>query len=520
MRLRVGVGLALLALVSSACGSSGPASLVFVEITPAQPKLGDITTVKFAATDSRGLPAEGIPVTFELQREAGGVTLSPRQSSTTQGSGEVITQVTATGRVASVVVVARAGDKVAQSPPITFAGSAVSARGITFQCGPVAGVGSGGIRAISAYGRTRELIAGVKVECTAHVSDRNGDGISGTLVSFLTEAGTIGPLAESVSDGVGNATVLYKTSYPLPEDVLPGKYSHQPVESTTHIGQHLAPEWMSPWLWQSNPMDVTIPLPDPSCPGGCDEPRRADPIRPNRVNNPRDNLVAMIAVTTGEESFVDLNNNGVYDDGEPFVDTTEPFVDNNDNGTWDAGELYIDTDGDGMWTGKNGVYDGATLIWAQNRLLWTGLPNDYDYDESRPANPPQGYLPTIKRLLPLNTNVVNIPHLGLQAARFRIADPWFNTFAQNGSSDGCIAKYSSAVSVVPEIFGWGGIRFDYPSIEDVQMTIVDAHEPDEPGMPPPPPSSYVVDMYCRTTASPNGGHVVEFYVGGVGGIAN
>jgi hypothetical protein len=516
MRLRRGVGLILLAASLSACGDNNPASLVFVEISPAQPKLGDITTVKFAATDSRGLPAEGIVVDFELQRDVGGVTLAPTQSSTTQGRGEVITQVTASGRVASVVVVARAGDKVAQSPPISFAGSAVSARGITFQCGPVSGEGSGGVNAIMAYGLNRDLIAGVKVHCTAHVADRNGDGISGALVSFVTEAGTIGPTAESLTDVVGNATVLYKTSLPLPEDVLPGKFVHQPQGGTQHIGQPLAPAFMMPWEWRVNPM--TGMLPDPACPGGCDEPRRSDPIRPGRINNPRDNLVAMIAVTAGEEAFLDLNNNGVFDPdlGETFEDTTEPFVDSNDNGTWDSGELYIDTNGDGSWTGKNGVYDGSTLIWAQNRLLWTGLPNPYDYQDTAPPNPPQGYIPSLMRIFP--TGAITIQHHQSVQVLYRISDPWFNSYAQNSTQDGCRANASDRVIGFPLVFGDQGIKLRYPTTTDVYFRIYDAHDPENPdAVSVTPPADWSVDAVCRMTFSPNEGGVVELGVGSLEG---
>ncbi len=520
MRLGRRLGLFLLASVAGAlagCGDQGPASLVFVEISPSQPKLGDITTVKFAATDSRGLPAEGIVVDFELERAVGGVTLGPTQSSTNQGSGEVITQLTATGRVASVVVVARSGDKIARSPPISFAGSTVSARGITFQCGPVAGEGSGGIHALMAYGPNRDLVAGVKVDCTAHVSDRNGDGIPGALVSFLTEAGTIGPTAESVTNVIGNATVLYKTSFPLPEDVLPGKYVHQAVEGPQHTGERLAPDWMEPYEWRQNPM--TGMLPDPSCPGGCDEPRRADPIRPGRINNPRDNLVAMVAITAGEESFVDANNNGVWDDGEPYVDITEPFVDSNDNGTWDPGELYVDTNGDGVWTGKNGVYDPSTLIWKQNRILWTGLPTSYDYQDAAPPNPPQGYVATVMRVFP--TGAIVIPHHGMVSVGYRVSDPWFNTFAGNQSGDGCKAEASPRVAAFPTIFGWEGIKLTYPTVHSVNFQVYDAHDPENPdAVALTPPVPWSVSTLCVTTSSPQAGHTVEIGLGGISGTVH
>lgn len=518
--MRLGVAVAAVAVCLVACGDQSPASLTFVEITPAQPKIGDIITVRFAAIDSRGLPAEGIPVTFALQEPRPGVEIGPVLSSTNKGGGDVITQVTVRDRVSSIVVVATAGDKVASSPPIAVAGSSVSERGITFQCGEVSGTGSGGVNAIGAYGLARDLIAGVKVNCTAHVSDRNGDGVTGALVSFLAEAGTIGPTAESMTDAVGNATVLYKTSLPLPVDVPPGKYVHEPVNDTLHIGQPLAPAWMYPWNWRSNPM-ADSPPPDPRCVGGCDEPQRPDPIRPGKTNNPRDNLVAMIAITSGEESYIDSNNNGVFDDGvETFIDTTEPFVDSNDSGTWEPGELYVDTNGDAAWTGKNGTHDRSTLIWAQNRILWTGFPNQYDYQDNPPPVPPPGHIPSVGSI-----NIVqpiNIPHWGAVTASFKFADPWFNTMAQNGDSDGCTAQATPAVVSFPSVFGDQGQRLRYPGVVTGVFSIMDAHptellEDGGTGELPPPGAAWALGVGCQTTGSPISGNVVNIGLGGLSG---
>jgi hypothetical protein len=84
--------------------------------------------------------------------------------------------------------------------------------------------------------------------------------------------------------------------------------------------------------------------------------------------------VTVIAWVKGEEGFVDVNQNGKYDDGEPFVDLGEPFVDANDNGKWDPGEWWLDVDGNGSYTGPNGKWDADTIIWTQTRVVYTGLP--------------------------------------------------------------------------------------------------------------------------------------------------
>lgn len=126
---------------------------------------------------------------------------------------------------------------------------------------------------------------------------------------------------------------------------------------------------MEPFNWRADPVNQYFQPPSGQ------EPRRIDPVTGTLTFNPRDNLVTLIAYARGAETFTDLNGNGTHDDGEPFVDTTEPFVDANDNGTWDPGEAFVDTNGNGRWDGKNGTFDSDTWIWAQERILWTGIPN-------------------------------------------------------------------------------------------------------------------------------------------------
>jgi hypothetical protein len=487
-----------------ACTPPPPASLQFVDQSPAQPKLGEITTVRFRAVDSRGESAPGVPVTFSLQSQVPGVELTPLEGTTNVGDGIVSTQVVAQGgRVSSVVVMATAGDKTAVSPVITFAGAGSSSRQLTFQCGTISGEASGGVHAIGAYDESRHLIAGVKLTCFAHVADRNGDGIVGAQVSFLTEAGTIGPSSVSATDVVGNAEILYKTSLPLPQDVDPGLFTWSPVVDNTHTGELLAPLWMNPFLWTENPVrdwDKTV---DPKSPRP--EPRREDPIRPNRINNPRDNLVSMIAVTSGEEAFDDNNNNGQWDPAEPFIDITEPFVDSNDDGTWNAGdgqrfagERFVDVNGNGLWDGKNGRYDANTLIWVQERILWTGIAHALDRKDG--TNTP-AVIRQVDPIPPAGSDVVtlNIPHKSAKSSSFVYADPWFNGMARNSEGDGCEGGETGGVEVKSLT---QGRHFTYRSVNLETYVIKDPHQPADP----PQLTNYTVDPVCRMTASQEGGH--------------
>jgi hypothetical protein len=554
MRLRVIAVLALSAL--SSCGPNGPAQMEFVEILPPQPRIGDVVTVRFKLLDYRGIPLAGSNVDFKLQSEKAGVELSPKSASSIKGSGFAETQVVASARVNSVIVVATAGDKQVLSPPITFAGTVPSGRQFTFECGDISGTASGGRHAIGAYDQARNLIAGVKLECSAHTGDRNGNGVSGALVSFLTEAGTIGPTETSAADVIGNAGILYKTSYPLPLDVAPdypkepdgsggGPFTWTPIVDTTHTGSFLAPLWMQPFNWTENPLLLANTAPKDRV-YTLREPRRPDPIRlkPDNSgryeNNCRDNLVTMIAVTSGEEGFTDSNNNGVFDQGEAFDDLTEPFVDSNDNGTWDPDERFIDINGNKLWDGKNDRWDANTLIWAEEKLLWTGIPAVEDTLDSvsgvaghrkifSPVSPAQIALrcPTGSASCaqagvphpssPPPPNEILVP---VQVTAY-VADPWFNSLAQNGDSDACdiVPEDDAPIAIKNRVNS--GIKFTYPAGDYLSFAIGDKRDPNVPPSEQipkrTPPIGFNNIIFCEYSASPISGHIVKIAVGTVFG---
>jgi hypothetical protein len=81
----------------------------------------------------------------------------------------------------------------------------------------------------------------------------------------------------------------------------------------------------------------------------------------SQASRPWNGRVTVLARTTGEEAFTDLNSNGTADAGELVdanfypTDIGEAYVDFNEDGNRDpAKEPYIDFNG-------NGVYDGTTL---------------------------------------------------------------------------------------------------------------------------------------------------------------
>jgi len=79
-----------------------------------------------------------------------------------------------------------------------------------------------------------------------------------------------------------------------------------------------------------------------------------------RSSNPRpaDGRVTILAKAIGEESFVDANGNGAFDDGETFSDIPEPFRDDNEDGAYQAGEDFF-------------VFHQASLPRSRFRARWS-----------------------------------------------------------------------------------------------------------------------------------------------------
>lgn len=105
---------------------------------------------------------------------------------------------------------------------------------------------------------------------------------------------------------------------------------------------------------------------------------------------PANGRAVILAYAVGEESFLDLNGNGLADNpsgvctdippipGVPgvgaakqcgeFVSTPEAYRDDNENGVRDAGETFIDFNGDALFNGPdtsyNGVFQSAAYVGA------------------------------------------------------------------------------------------------------------------------------------------------------------
>lgn len=163
-------------------------------------------------------------------------------------------------------------------------------------------------------------------DCELQVADRvNGRVDGGLRIQFLTEAGTV--RSSVLTDDDGRAATHLRVGSPAPRDVRPDAYE-------TQAGFY------------------------------------------RDGYNPRDGLVRIVAFTKGEEDFNDTNGDKIFTPGtdilEPGHDLPEPFLDVNDNGEWDDGEEFRDANNDGVWTDANGEWDSNTEVWVSTTVLWVG----------------------------------------------------------------------------------------------------------------------------------------------------
>lgn len=191
------------------------------------------------------------------------------------------------------------------------------------------------------------------MSCLTNVIDQFNNPVEGATVYFTSESGAITAFAQT--DALGNAVATFTPRGQMPRQVSPVP------------GEPLGP----------NPgVDVTL--------------------------NSRDGLVTIVASTVGQEPFNDDDGDGLYDEGEFFVDLSEPYVDSNEDDAFTVGsthESFVDVAVpdralNGTFDGPNGVWDSHTQIWAATRVVYSGGAANMDQafflnDALAPFNPNQ-----------------------------------------------------------------------------------------------------------------------------------
>lgn len=305
-------------------------------------------TATFRVLDTDRNPLVGVPVRFALENPPARVSSSPAmvmsddegyaRTTVQSGTGVGAFSITATASLGQVSITA-------PSSAIPLVGAKPSRRAFQLQC---EFRNAGGLR-----GRLGDrVVVNSQYPCTSLLLDRFGNpvGVPQT-VTFASEGGNvISPQTSRLWDFRANP--------------------QSPPDDVGRVGAPYSPLGDPPCDTEPIENEPFLAV-DPED-GNCEVQLTNCPAVPNDecTLNPRDGLVTIIAVTTGEEEFSDNNSDGSYTEGEPFWDIGEPYVDTNDNNRRDEGEFFIDLAEDGQEQG-NGEYDGPDGEWDSQTSIWT-----------------------------------------------------------------------------------------------------------------------------------------------------
>lgn len=332
-------------------GTAVPASVQFVDATPTNLQIqgtggGETSLVRFKVVDASGAAVANQTLSFSLQDENAKIATLKTTSAVTDGQGLAGASVLA-GRVGGPVAVVAT----LASDPSLWAQSAqllVSTR-IPHQNG----------FSLSAAVLNPEFhdFDGETDTLTVHASDRYGNPVpDGFVVSFKTEG------------GIGIVQDTNNTNAPVGSCFIKDSTCSVRIKSA---GNRTLLE---------------------------------------QIGGSLNGRMTITAFARGEDSFVDVDGNGVYSSGDPYGPTValgantfappgsyrygEPFIDANENGVHDANEEFVDFDGNGNYSdGNEGgilkyhglgctrtdqcssvstryVYDNVILVWSGSSAVY------------------------------------------------------------------------------------------------------------------------------------------------------
>ncbi len=314
---------------------------------------GDVeaSNVCFRVSDANGTPLEGAKVLMKIAGPNGGEYIN--SSNGKSDNADVFTNIDGiaqiklhTGLLGGIVTVSanfNAGgiSKTVMSSPISIGG----------------GLLSDGNFSVSAtvYNLPGFQYEDRTTDITAYLADRFGNYnvLEGNTLSFVAEAGLLVDDSNTCVNRHGVAGVTARTRQPVDPEVS-------------------APENVNPEIWEEKLQEYIL-----------------SKYGVNFNGHPRDGLVSILVYGHGEESFTDLDGDGLFSGSPEFNPAAEdtfsdPFVDYNDDGTWtgslnlknDPEEIYIDGDNppNQAWDGKNRVWDNDKFIFKNLKLIVSGSP--------------------------------------------------------------------------------------------------------------------------------------------------
>ena len=302
-------------------------SVEFVSATPASITLqgtggagrSETSVVVFRVVDVQGDPVPGQDVTFALNTTVGGITLDPA-AATSDNSGLVQTTVQA-GTIATSVRVT----------------ASVSSGGNIYASQSDQLVITTGIPDDDSMDIVASVLnpegwdpSGTQVSISAFLADRFNNPVpDGTAITFTTEGGSID---SSCTTTGGSCNVIWTSQEPRPCGETLGAPQ---VEVDTAAGPNVCVLTPAGSVNPFEPQTGFAPLGQPY--GG---------------------RATILATAVGEESFSDVNGNGVFDEGDLYNDLPEAWVDSNEDNVRDNNEPYLDFNSTGMYDPADGQFNG------------------------------------------------------------------------------------------------------------------------------------------------------------------
>ncbi|MCR9183767.1 MAG: hypothetical protein NXH81_00065 [Halieaceae bacterium] len=341
-------GLASTATTNITVAPPGATSIVFDSAEPAVlalrgtgggSGLQETGAVTFIVSDSDNVPIQGVAVDFSLSTTIGGLSLvRTRAVSNTEG---IVSATVQSGNVATAVRVI--ATIMADTSSGTLDLSTVSdvlavTTGLPDQ-------NSVSLSATELTVRGAREFDGITSEITVRMADKFNNPVpDGTAAVFQTEYGSI--QGSCVTDG-GACSVIWTSQAPR------------------------FPTFNSDLVRTTRDSNYSCPSHNVGF-GPC----------PDDLGYIRGLRSTILVTALGEESFIDANGNGLYDEGESFQNLTEAFLDHNEDGRYNpaqgcvsgapancaaAGseETFVDLNSDGTFsrgtssTFPNGLYNGV-----------------------------------------------------------------------------------------------------------------------------------------------------------------
>ena len=320
----------------------------------------ETSIVEFRILDENGNPASQRDVTFELTNDAGGISISPT-SAQSNNAGLVQTVVRSGDVPGAVRVLAYSTPADADPGNHENRISAVSDVMII----------STGLPDNNSFTLSPQILNpeglrfnGETVPVTVFLADHFNNPVpDGTAVFFTTEGGSIGP---GCTTETGSCTVEWVSQNTRP--FADGDFY------TNTVGHKC-----DPYFGSAAPCTRGIINPDGS------------------RDRPLGGRATILAHAVGEESFTDLNGNGIFDPGEYYnrYDLPEAFIDHNENNAYDGitcddasnpcdpansdgGEFeeFFDFNNNDVFDTADGVYNGylcGAEALAAGLCLWEPL---------------------------------------------------------------------------------------------------------------------------------------------------